>query len=106
MGFFDFLRVPDMNQGIQEYKNIAGAVLLDVRTPQEYREGHVPTSKNVPLQSLSQVENVVSDKNKPLFVYCYSGSRSSQAVRMLGKMGYVNVKNIGGIASYTGKVER
>ncbi len=106
MGFFDFLRVPDIDQGIQEYKEASGAVLLDVRTQQEYREGHVPTSKNVPLQSLTQVEKVVGDKNKPLFVYCYSGSRSSQAVRMLSKMGYANVKNIGGIASYTGKVER
>lgn len=106
MGFFDFLRVPDIDQGIQEYKEVSGAVLLDVRTQQEYREGHVPTSKNVPLQSLTQVEKVVGDKNKPLFVYCYSGSRSSQAVRMLSKMGYANVKNIGGIASYTGKVER
>ena len=106
MGFFDFLCVPDIDQGIQEYKEASGAVLLDVRTQQEYREGHVPTSKNVPLQSLTQVEKVVGDKNKPLFVYCYSGSRSSQAVRMLSKMGYANVKNIGGIASYTGKVER
>lgn len=106
MGFFDFLRVPDIDQGIQEYKEASGAVLLDVRTQQKYREGHVPTSKNVPLQSLTQVEKVVGDKNKPLFVYCYSGSRSSQAVRMLSKMGYANVKNIGGIASYTGKVER
>lgn len=106
MGFFDFLRVPDIDQGIQEYKEASGAVLLDVRTQQEYREGHVPTSKNVPLQSLTQVEKVVGDKNKPLFVYCYSGSRSSQAVRMLSKMGYANVKNVGGIASYTGKVER
>ncbi len=106
MGLFDFLRVPNIDQGIQEYKGVSKAVLLDVRTPQEYREGHVPTSKNVPLQSLAQVEKVVSDKNRPLFVYCYSGSRSSQAVRMLGKMGYSNVKNIGGIASYTGKVER
>ena len=100
------MRVPDIDQGIQEYKEASGAVLLDVRTQQEYREGHVPTSKNVPLQSLTQVEKVVGDKNKPLFVYCYSGSRSSQAVRMLSKMGYANVKNIGGIASYTGKVER
>lgn len=106
MGLFDFFHVPDMNKGIQEYQNITGAVLLDVRTPEEYREGHVPASKNIPLQSLSQVEHVVKDKEKPLFVYCYSGSRSSQAVRMLGKMGYRNVKNIGGIASYTGKVER
>ena len=42
MGFFDFLKGPDINQGVQEYGAVPGAVLLDVRTPQEYREGHSP----------------------------------------------------------------
>ena len=39
MGFFDFLKQANINQGIEEYKRTAGAVLLDVRTPQEYRKG-------------------------------------------------------------------
>ena len=99
MGLFDFLRSPDINQGLKDYSAVPGAVLLDVRTPQEYREGHVP------LQSREQAAGVISDKSTPVFVYCYSGSRSSQAVSRLIKMGYQNVKNIGGIASYSGKVE-
>ena len=41
MGFFDFLKQANINQGIEEYKKTAGAVLLDVRTPQEYQEGHI-----------------------------------------------------------------
>jgi len=45
-------------------------------------------------------------KETPLFVYCYSGARSGQAVHVLRRMGYVNVKNIGGIATWTGAVER
>lgn len=106
MGFFDFMRGPDINQGIKEYGAVPGAVLLDVRTPQEFREGHIPGSKNVPLQTIDKVSAVADNKNTPLFVYCYSGARSRQAVGALQQMGYTNVKNIGGISAYAGKVER
>ncbi|MDO4745534.1 MAG: rhodanese-like domain-containing protein [Bacillota bacterium] len=106
MGLFDFLKVPDINQGIEEYKNNAGAVLLDVRTVEEYREGHIPNSKNVPLQNIAKVKSVVSGKDVPLYVYCYSGSRSRQAVNALKSMGYSNVNDLGGIARYSGKVVR
>lgn len=105
MGFFDLFKQKDMDQGIKEYQSVSGAVLLDVRTPKEYQEGHVPESKNVPLQAIGQVASVARDKETPLFVYCYSGSRSGQAVNALKRMGYTNVRNIGGISSYTGKVE-
>ena len=106
MGFFDFLRQPDVNQGVNEYNNTDGAVLLDVRSPEEYREGHIPKSKNVPLQTLDKISAVVENKDTELFVYCYSGARSRQATAMLGQMGYTKVNNIGGISSYRGKVER
>ena len=105
MGIFDFFKQPDINQGVQEYKNAVGAVLLDVRTPQEYREGHIPGSQNVPLQQLDKVEEVTDNKDTVLYVYCRSGARSRQAVSLLKHMGYTNVHNIGGIAAYSGKVE-
>ena len=106
MGFFYFLKQPEVNQGVKDYKNTAGAVLLDVRTPEEYSEGHIPDSKNVPLQTLDKVRSVVENKDTELFVYCYSGARSRQAVAALRQMGYTKVNNIGGISSYRGKVER
>ena len=105
MGIFDFFKQPDINQGVQEFKNAAGAVLLDVRTPQEYREGHIPGSQNVPLQQLDKLEEVTENKDTVLYVYCRSGARSRQAVSLLNHMGYTNVHNIGGIAAYSGKVE-
>ena len=105
MGFFDFLHGPDINQGVKEYGGLEGAVLLDVRTPQEYREGPIPGSINIPLQSLSTADQIPAGKDTLLFVYCYSGARSAQAVRLLAGMGYTNTKNIGGIAAYKGKVE-
>ena len=106
MGFFDFLKQPDINKGVMEYRNTDGAVLLAVRTPQEYRERHIPGSKNVPLQQLDKISSVADNKNVPLFVYCYSGGRSRQAASMLQHMGYTNVQNICGITAYQGKVER
>ena len=105
MGFFDFLKGPDINQGVKEYSTTDGAVLLDVRTLDEYRQGHIPGSKNVPLQSLDKVTSFVNNQDTPVFVYCHSGARSSQAVSALQRMGYTNVKNIGGVAAYAGKVE-
>jgi len=52
MGFFDLFRGPDINQGLKEFQSATDAVLLDVRTPQEYSEGHLPESKNIPLQTI------------------------------------------------------
>lgn len=105
MGIFDFLKVPDINRGVEEFRATAGAVLLDVRTSGEYREGHIPGSQNIPLQAIDRVEKIVQNKAAPIFVHCLSGDRSRQAAAMLGQMGYGNVKNIGGISAYRGKVE-
>lgn len=105
MRFFDFFCSLNINEGVQQFKSTPNAVLLDVRTVQEYREGHIPGSKNIPLQSIETVSSAVRDKNTPIFVHCLSGSRSRQAATILGHMGYTNVKNIGGISVYRGKVE-
>ena len=105
MGLFDFFRQPDIDQGVREYQADSGAVLLDVRTGQEYNEGHIPGSKNIPLQDIGKVASIITGKETPLYVYCHSGARSRQAFLALQRMGYTNVVNIGGIASYSGKVE-
>ena len=76
-----------------EYKNTEGAVLLDVRTPQEYRGVcAVKQGTIAALRSLGQLERIVTDKKKAAFVYCYSGSKAVKAVRMLGKMGIFECK--------------
>ncbi|MCI8896091.1 MAG: rhodanese-like domain-containing protein [Lachnospiraceae bacterium] len=105
-GIFGFFKQPDINQGLKEYHSTDSAVLLDVRTPQEYQEGHIPGSRHLPLQAIDKAASIIENKDTPLFVHCYSGARSRQAVSMLQRMGYTNVKNIGGIAAYQGKVER
>ena len=105
MGFLDFLKGPDINQGVAEYDAVPGAVLLDVRTPQEYREGHIPGSRNIPLQNIGGAAAFLNGRDTPVFTYCHSGARSGQAAGALRRMGYTQVKNIGGIAAWKGKVE-
>ena len=106
MSFFDLFKQPDVNRGVKEFQRTSGAVLLDVRTPAEYRSGHIPGSKNIPLQTIDKVSAVAENKDTALYVYCQSGARSRQAAGVLKQMGYTNVNNIGGIAAYAGKVER
>lgn len=60
----------------------------------------------MPLQQLNNVVSVAKNTEIPLFVYCYSGARSHQALGLLQRMGYSKVNNIGGIVAYSGKVEK
>ena len=75
-------------------------VVLDVRTPEEYREGRVPGSINLPLQEIERITSVVPSKTTPVFLHCRSGKRSGKAEKILKKMGYISVENIGGIINY------
>ena len=106
MSIFGIFKQPDNHKGLEENAQTENAILLDVRTPQEYREGHIPESVNVPLQTIDKVTAITENKDAALFVYCYSGARSRQATAMLQHLGYTHVRNIGGIAAYQGKVER
>ena len=107
MGVFDGFRRPDFDGELARYRETPGAVLLDVRAPQEYAGGHVPGSQNVPLNQLpGQIGALVPDLGTPVFVYCLSGARSRQAVSQLQEMGYTDVTNLGGIQKYQGKVVR
>lgn len=76
-------------EAISAKKNV---VLLDVRTPQELLRGKIIGSINVPLNEIEEkVELALPDKDKTIYVYCLSGSRSSVAVELMIKMGYKNV---------------
>lgn len=104
MSIFDMFKPNDINKGVQEFRNDRNAVLVDVRSRQEYSQGHIPGSVNVPLDSLGDIDKVVEGKDVPLYVHCLSGARSGRAEAMLKNMGYKNVKNIGGIGSYEGEL--
>ena len=71
--------------------------LVDVRTPEEYREGHIKNSLNINVQGSSfEAEVAKLDKKKPVMVYCRSGGRSASAQRMLIDMGFAEVINLDG----------
>jgi len=95
-----------IDRGAEIWRDIPGAVLLDVRTTQEYGEGHIPGSINLPFHLLNQVEQVAEGKDAPLFVYCHSGARSGRAMKLLNIWGYNNAVNLGGLMHYSGPVEK
>ena len=79
-------------------ENNLDIILLDVRTEEENKEIRIPGSTLIPLDKLeSNVEIVIPDKEKTIYVYCRSGNRSVSAVKILLKLGYKNVYDLGGI---------
>lgn len=106
MSFMDLFRRTDINEGVEQYKKEASAVLLDVRTKEEYKEGHIEGSINVPLQTIGNAKQHIKDISTPIYTYCLSGARSRQAAAALESMGYKKVINIGGIGGYRGKIVR
>ena len=106
MSLFGLLKRPDINAGVETARAEKGAVILDVRTRQEYRQERIPGSINIPLDELSVIPSMVPEKSTPVFVHCLSGARSSTAAKILKNAGYTNVTDIGGISNYRGKTER
>lgn len=102
MGLFDFFRAPDITDMANGAKE-SGAHLVDVRTPEEYEQGHINGSINVPLDTLPGGAAILG-KNEKIYVYCRSGARSGRAAAILGRSGYTDVTNIGGIMDYRGRI--
>ena len=109
MGFLDLFARRDINAGVTQYQADPNGVLLDVRTGAEFAQGrsqgHIPGSRNLPLDQMGRARETLPDRSTHLYVYCYSGARSGQAVAALKRMGYDHVTNIGGIQTYRGKTK-
>jgi len=70
-----------------------GAIIIDVRTAEEYNEGHIANSINIPVDNISEITYAKEDK---IIVYCASGVRSATAAKALVDNGYTNVYNLDG----------
>jgi phage shock operon rhodanese pspE len=75
----------------------AKGIWIDVRTPEEFKEGHLKDAVNIPVDQIgARIGSVSPDKSAPVNLYCRSGRRSEAALQELKKMGYTNVTNHGG----------
>lgn len=79
-----------------------GALILDVRTPEEFATGHIIDAKNIQIDKLSeQADSLKKWREKPVVVCCESGARSAQAAKMLKSLGFSQAMNLqGGLASW------
>jgi hypothetical protein len=91
-----------------EAKNIMStqkAIVVDVRSLEEYNEGHIPNAISVPLETIeNEAETKLKNKDDLILVYCRSGRRSREAALRLIEKGYTNVIDFGGIQDWNGEV--
>ena len=80
-------------------------IILDVRTPEEFSEKHIPGAINVANETIGSEEiPELPDKDQLILVYCRSGNRSKQASEKLVALGYTNIVEFGGINDWPGEV--
>ncbi|MBQ8818036.1 MAG: rhodanese-like domain-containing protein [Clostridia bacterium] len=78
-----------------------GYIILDVRTPEEFAEGHIEGAILIPDHEIGEkAENVLTNKDQLILVYCRSGRRSKNAASELAALGYTNIKEFGGILDW------
>jgi phage shock protein E len=98
LGSIGLLRAEGLSREEVQALRKQGAVVIDVRTPEEYKAGHLQGTTNVPLAEIaSRISQVSPDTNQPVLLHCRSGGRSARAKDVLVKAGYQNVKNLGGL---------
>lgn len=83
-----------------------GYLILDVRTKEEYDEGHIPNSVLLPNETIDEdVSDILPDKDQKILIYCRSGNRSKQASQKLADLGYTDLIEFGGIVDWPYEIE-
>ena len=96
-----------MNEAVKMMRDERDYIILDVRRPDEYAEGHIPGAINVPNEEIGNAEiSELPRKSQLILVYCRSGRRSKEASEKLVKLGYTNIVEFGGILDYKGEIEK
>ncbi len=90
------------SMAIRLMNNHSDALVLDIRTTADFKNGHIKGAKNVPLSDFAgSVDALKADKSEPVLIYCNSGNTVSRAIKLLKKAGFEKVNNLeGGIAAW------
>ena len=92
-----------MDEAVTMMEEESNYIILDVRTPEEFRERHIPNAINIPNETIGSEDiQELPDRDQLILVYCRSGNRSKQASGKLAELGYTNIVEIGGINDWTG----
>ena len=98
-------QVMSLAEGMELVKRESNALLVDVRTEEEYAEKHIPGAILLPIEEIKEGKvEALSDKEQPIFLYCYTGRRAEDSAALLSKFGYTNLYAIGGIIEWDGPV--
>ena len=101
---FGGYRSVSMDEAVKMMESESGYIILDVRRPDEFAEGHIPNAINIPNESIGTTEiPQLPLKNQLILVYCRSGRRSKEASEKLVALGYTNIVEFGGILDWTGE---
>jgi len=93
------------DEAMEMMKKDDGHIIVDVRTEEEYAEGHIPEAVCIPNERIEYLmDSKLPDKDQIILVYCRSGNRSKQASEKLAKAGYKNVYEFGGINTWKGEI--
>ena len=94
----------NMDEAITMMEEESSYIILDVRTPEEFADKHIPGAINIPNETISTEEiPELPDKDQLILVYCRSGNRSKQASEKLAALGYTNIVEFGGINDWPGE---
>lgn len=93
------------DEAVKMMKEQTDYLIVDVRRPDEFAEGHIAGAVNVPNETIEdEAADALPDKEQMLFIYCRSGNRSKEASQKLADMGYTNVYEFGGINTWKGEI--
>ena len=99
-----YVSMNDIEKIMNENENY---IILDVRTIEEYNDGHIPNAICIPNETIDEnVVNKLPNKEQLILIYCRSGNRSKQATIKLKDLGYLNLIEFGGIIDWPGEIEK